>query len=109
MPVVAVKANELTQLDIIENAIGTYEEYSQLVESDNDKLCMCLKTMKAHVQETNQFTKDEVEAAKREALIQVGAERKFCVQLANSPLPDNSVQAKQLLPDIENAIHAISI
>lgn len=100
---------ELTLLETIQNALGTYEEYSELIDSKNDKLYMCLKTLEAHAEETDQFTIEEVKEAKEAALIQVGAERKFCIQLANSPLPEDSVMAKKLIPDIESAINAFDL
>lgn len=99
-------SDQLTLSERIKNAIGTYDEYSELIDSKNDQLFMCLKTLEAHADETNQFTIEEVKAAKSAALVQVSAERKFCVQLSNSPLPDNSIAAKKLLPDIEDSINA---
>lgn len=109
MPVLLLAQEEnLTLVEKIENGIGIYQEYAQLVDNPNDKLYMCLKTLEAHVNETDQFTIDEVKAAKKEALIQVGAERKFCIQLANSRLPENSVIAKTMLPDIESAINEVA-
>lgn len=101
--------DQFTQTELIDNAIGTYEEYSELIDSKNDKLYMCMKVLKAHSEQTGQFTVEEVSAAKSEALIQVSAEKKFCTHLANSKLPECSVQAKALLPDIEEAIKAIAV
>lgn len=101
--------NQLTLPEQIKEALATYEEYAQLIDSRNDRLYMCMKTLEAHADETNQFTIDEVKAAKEAALIQISAERKFCIQLSNSPLPENSEHAKVLLPDIERAINAFAL
>ncbi|WRQ13102.1 hypothetical protein [Vibrio phage vB_VpM-pA2SJ1] len=98
-----------TEIERIQSALTSYDEYTEIHAIDNPPLYMGLKSLERYLEGGEEFTRKEIVSIKEKALHEAKVEQRFAKQCCDISNDGANPVALECANDIVEAIEAVEI